>query len=183
MKKFELLLLDANVVIYLFDLGIWEKLVEKCNVHLSRTVAEQEALFHETEEGRCPIDLRAQIDSGRITIVDAAIADVAQFRDQFDPTYLDRLDPGETESLIYLVNATEQYLICSADSIVFKVLAQLGRSEQGVSLEEILNAVGLGRNLEGMFTKSFRDRWTKIGGQERIQGLGLMEGKRLGDEP
>ena len=36
-KKFSLLLPDANVVIHLFKLGIWERLIERCDVHPART--------------------------------------------------------------------------------------------------------------------------------------------------
>ena len=38
MKKFRLLLLDANVVIELFRHGIWARVIETCEVYLSRTV-------------------------------------------------------------------------------------------------------------------------------------------------
>jgi hypothetical protein len=38
MKRLSFLLLDANIVIHLFKLGIWERLIELCDIHLARTV-------------------------------------------------------------------------------------------------------------------------------------------------
>lgn len=46
MKKFRLLLLDADVVIELFRLGLWDGIVERCDVHLARIVVEDEAQFY-----------------------------------------------------------------------------------------------------------------------------------------
>ncbi len=40
MKKFRLLLLDANIVIELFGQGIWDRVIDLCDIHLARTVAE-----------------------------------------------------------------------------------------------------------------------------------------------
>jgi hypothetical protein len=40
------------------------------------------------------------------------------FRAQFAPVYFEKLDPGETESVAYLLGQSEEYRICSADKIV-----------------------------------------------------------------
>jgi hypothetical protein len=45
MKKFKLLLLDANVVIQAFKLGLWAKLIERCDVWLAATVVQEAAFF------------------------------------------------------------------------------------------------------------------------------------------
>jgi hypothetical protein len=50
-KRLSFLLLDANVVIYLFKLGIWDKLVAACDLHLARTVV-QESHFYEDDHGQ-----------------------------------------------------------------------------------------------------------------------------------
>jgi len=177
MKKFHLLLLDANIVIRLFGFGIWEKVIEPCDVHLARSVAEHEAQFWEDEHGgRHDIDLRPHMQDGRVTVFDVAPSELAAFRSEFDLTYLERLDLGEAESLAYLMNAAEQYLICSADSIVYRVLGNLNRGDQGISLEEVLQQIGLGRRVSRQFSKAFRETWTKKGSQECIRGTGWKGG-------
>lgn len=176
MKRFRLLLLDANIVIELFRQGIWDRVVEVCDVHLSRMVAEIEAHFYEDEIGeKHYFDLTPDVEAGRITVFDVPVSGLQTFLASFDASYLERLDPGEAESLAFLLNSDDPYLICSADSIVYKVLGNLNRAEQGISLEEVLQRTGLGRNLAWQFTKRFREKWTRKGFEEGLGGIGHIE--------
>ena len=128
MKKFRLLLLDANVVIVLCKLGLWDRVLEKCEILLARTVFESEAVFYEDEEEqKVYLNLEEDYKQGKLQVVDVPIVQVAAFLALFKPLYLGELDPGEAESLAYLVNATEPHFLCSADKIVYRVL--------GVSIE------------------------------------------------
>ncbi len=90
----------------------------------------------------------------------------------FDPTYTEKLDPGEVESLCHLLDAPDEFAISSADKIVYRVLGNLDRGEQGISLEEILEAIGLSRPLQYQFTRAFRERWTQKGFEERLYRRG-----------
>ncbi len=45
MTTLRLLLLDANVVIELFRLGIWGRVIERCRIFVARTIVEVEAHF------------------------------------------------------------------------------------------------------------------------------------------
>jgi len=176
MKRFRLLLLDANIVIELFRQGIWDRLIEVCDVHLSRTVAESEAHFYEDDTGeRQYFDLAPDAEAGKIAVFDVRLSELEAFRSRFDPSYFERLDAGEAESLAFLLNSSDPYLICSADSIVYKVLGNLDRSEQAISLEEVLQQTGLGRRLTWQFTKGFREKWTSKGFQEGLAGIGPRE--------
>ena len=65
------------------------------------------------------------------------------FRSHFDDSYLGVLDDGEAESLAYLFDAKSDFLISSADKIVYRVLGNMHREDQGISLEEILNKIGM----------------------------------------
>ncbi len=70
MKRLSLLLLDANVVIYLFELGIWGKVVSLCDIHLACTVID-EARFYEDDDGvQHPFDLSGYVDSGAVAAFD-----------------------------------------------------------------------------------------------------------------
>ena len=173
MKKFRLLLLDANIVIKLHELKLWDKLIEACSITLTSTVAYDEAHFWEDDcGGRHDFDLGQDIANGRVDCKTISLSEIEKFNRRFDPSYLERLDPGEAESLTFLFGSDEEWLISSSDAIVFKVLALLGRGKQGISLEEILNTVGLGRKLEWKYTKKFRLRWTSQGEQDHIRGRG-----------
>lgn len=178
MPKLKLLILDAGVVITLHQLGIWRPVVERCDLHVSRVVVEVESLFHrdssddQGEYGQC-IDIQSDVTSGAVSVFDVPIGDVERFRQAFDDSYAAGIHDGEAESLAYLfANPQRDWLISSGDAIVFKVLGNCGCGEQGISVDEILNRLGLTKQLEWQYTKQFREKYTKIGQQDRIQGRG-----------
>ncbi|HEU5116756.1 MAG TPA: hypothetical protein VFT74_08795 [Isosphaeraceae bacterium] len=176
MPRLKLLILDANIVILLHEFGIWPRLLERCEVYLARTVAEDEAVFFEQDGDQQPIDLSDDISNNRVSLFDVSIPDIKRFLDQFDPVYISKLDPGETESLAFLTQSKESFLISSGDAIVFRVLGRLNRGDQGISLEEILNKIGLQQSkLPWSCQKTFREKYTSEGGQDMIQGKGLKQ--------
>ena len=104
MKKFTLLLLDANIVIYLFKFGIWERVIRECDVHLAETVM-GEAHFYTDDQGtRCDFDLSAYRREGTINVFSVTPSELVSLRSRFTPLYLESLDPGETESLAWHVS-------------------------------------------------------------------------------
>jgi hypothetical protein len=177
MKKFKLLLLDANVVIELSRHGLWDQLVARCDIHLAQTVLDEAHFYVDDQGDRQNIDLASHISANAITVFNLTPSQMDSFREQFGPPYLEKLDPGETESLAHLLNESDKYSICSADKIVYRVLGCLSRPDQGVSLEEVLAQVGMGRKLEAQFTKAYREEWTKKGFQEGLTGLGVHRPK------
>ncbi|AQT67222.1 hypothetical protein STSP2_00365 [Anaerohalosphaera lusitana] len=151
-------------------MGLWEKVAERCDITITSTVAEDEVDFWEDEAGeRHYIDL----NESSFKQVDVPLDSVIQFKSRFLGDYFERLDPGEVESLTYLCSSKEHFLICSGDSIVFRILGLIARSGQGISLEELLSKIGLGRQLEWRNTKDFRIKYTKLGEQDSVTGTGL----------
>jgi hypothetical protein len=175
MKKFKLLLLDANIVIKAFELGLWEKLIERCDIWLASTIV-QEAEYFTTDDGIAHrIDISTDVVEKRVSDFEVPLSELSRFRESFDPSYLEKLDDGETESLAFLLHSNERFLICSADKIVFRILENLKRSEQGVSFEEVLQQIGLGTALPRQFSKVFREDWTRKGFGEGLGGIGHKE--------
>lgn len=172
-KKFRLLLLDANVVIEAFRMGFWDNLVERCDIYLARTIVETEAHFYEDDDGvRHDFELAPYEASGAITVFDVEMAEVEAFRQRFGPAYFEKLDPGEAEALAFLfAQQSEDWQICSADKIIYRVLGSCHRQEQGISLEEILQKVGLGRSVDRMFSREYREQWTQRGFQDGLSGM------------
>jgi hypothetical protein len=56
--------------------------------------------------------------------------------------------------------------------VYYRILGNLGRTEQGISLEEILQKIGLGRSLEWPYSKAFREKYGKDGEADMIRGRG-----------
>ncbi len=88
---------------------------------------------------------------------------IHSFRSLFDSNYFVDLDDGEAESLAYLFSQQNDFLISPGDAITYKILGNTGRTEQGISLEEILQKAGLSRDLSWPYTKEFREKYSRDG--------------------
>jgi len=175
-KKFRFLLFDANVIIEISRHGLWDRIVAACDIHLAQTVIDEAQFFEDAEGNRHDINLSAFTESRAINVFSLTPTDISGLRARFSPGYFEKLDPGETESLAYLLRQSDECQICSADKIVFRVLGNLSRAEQGISLEEILQRIGSGRKLQRKFTRQYREEWTKKGFQEKLGGAGMTDG-------
>ena len=172
MKKFQFLLLDAGPIIKLFELGIWDEFLKRCDVSISQTVA-NEAKWASQEFEDVRIDLESYKD--KISIFDIEPSLAKSFLDKFNELYKAIIHAGERETLAFLCDSSEQYLLCSGDKAVYQVLGLLGRGEQSISLEEILERVGLSQSkLDRQYTKKFREIWIHKGQIGSIQNKGLL---------
>ena len=172
MKKFPFLLLDAGPIIKLFSLDLWDDFIKHCDVAVSRIIADDQALY--TEDGKRQINLKSYEEQGLIKIIDVESSVVKTFYDKFDLLYKADIHDGEKETLAFLCNSPQDWLICSSDGAVFRTLGLLGKGEQGISFEEVLNKIGLSRSLEWKYTKRFREKYTQLGQTDFVQGQGLM---------
>ena len=179
MPKLKLLILDANVVIYLQEKALWRSLLDRSDVYLSRLVAEYEVRYYHGPEWDEIIDLTPDIGAGLVHGFDVSVSAIQRFRAQFDLPYLGDLDDGEAESLAFMMEATDRYLISSGDAIVYRILGNLNRAEAGISLEEILQRIGLAQNdLARQYSREFRESHTRTGQQDAIQGRGCRQRKK-----
>ncbi len=174
MPKLKLLMLDACIVIKLHQMDRWDSLLERCDIHLSQVVVDESISEPDNENGYGDtIDLQPAIDDGRVSVFEVSVTELREFRRRFDANYMQDLDPGEAASLVHLTREQQEYLLCSADAIVFRVLGNMNLGEQGISLEEVLNRSGIGVNdLPWQYTKEFRDKYTKDGATDMIYGRG-----------
>jgi hypothetical protein len=174
MKKYQFLLLDAGPIIKLFELRIWDAFIEKCTVTISRTVMD-EAKWASGESEDVRIDLSPYEEDGRIQVVDLDVSLIKTFYDQFDLRYRTEIDDGEKEILTFLCNEKEKWMACSSDHVVFRILGLLGKPDQGISLQEILDTIGLSQSsMEPQYTRPFREKWIRKGQTDNIQGGGLI---------
>lgn len=117
-------------------------------------------------------DLQPDIRSGKVRCVSASLKSIETFKNRLGPAYLDRMDPGEAESLAYLMESRESWLLSSGDEIVYKTLGLLSRADQGISLEELLQKMGMGRSsLDVQYTRQFRLSVTRKGQVDHIKGF------------
>ncbi len=152
-KKFRLLLVNANVILQAHTDGTWRHIIERCEIHLTETVVEESQFYEDADGVRHEIELQSAIAAGDVTVHSVTVSQLQALRARFGTLYQEKLDDSEAESLAILLSNEDKWLLTSADKIVYRVLSSMGRGEQGVSLEEILQQTGLGRPLPHMFTK------------------------------
>ena len=175
MPKLHLLLVDAVVVIHLHELGLWEPLLKLCDVHLSRGIVAEAHFYTDADGVSHTIDLNKYEAGKQIVVHEVSLAETEPLRKQFGQDILEKLDPGEAELLAILYNNSfDEYKICSADKIVFRVLGALRLSEQGVSLEEVFRTVGITHAVGQAYSKKYREQYSRKGFEEGITGLSSL---------
>lgn len=171
MKRFPLLLLDAGPIIKLFELDIWDKFLQACDVTVSRVV-DDEVKWASQEFEDVRIDLAPYEKKGSLRIIDHDATAVGSFYSKLSRAYKDLIDPddGEVATLEFLLASSETWVLCSTDGPVFRLMGLLGRGEQGISLEELLEKIGLRQStLEWPYTKAFKQEKTHQGQIEAAQ--------------
>lgn len=163
-SKSLLVILDTGVVIEAFRTNSWTALIGRYSIVLSRTVVNETLFYIDLQGARVPINLASCEANKSISVIEVTTRELSAFLKRFDPSYAERLHAGELESLCFLLEkAGANGKICSADSIVYKVLGKMRLSDQGISLEELLVAAGCPKTLQERFQKSFRERWSREG--------------------
>ena len=174
MKKFKLLILDANIIIELYRLDIWDAFIKNCDVHLAESVIDEAQFYVNNKDEKIDIDLQKYVKEKKINKFSKQASEIEIFKENFDAEYIEKLDPGETESLVFLLSEKEKYLICSGDGIVYRLLSNVDKKEQGISLEEILHNIGLNKKVRSQFTKKFRQQYASIGLYDRMRNKGKI---------
>ena len=172
-KRSSFLLLDANVIIWLFKHGLWDTIVDLCDLHVGRTVIAEAKFFEKDDGAQVTIDLTKYVSTGKISMFEVTSDEVSKFLTGFDISYVERLDPGETEALARLQSMPADTRICSSDRIVFRTLALLRKDAQGISLEELFDSLGRSRNIRWPHNKKFRESASEEGKLDLVQNRGL----------
>ncbi len=169
-------LLDANIIIEAYRLGIWEKLIDNVEISVSSIVARDEVLFWSKKEGGIPeaINLEKLISKGKIKEFAASADEVAAFLNKFDSVYVQGLHAGENEALALIMHGKiNDTLYCSADATAIQALAMIGHSDLGISMEIMMKKSGITKRLKVHYSEEFFKRNINIGKQNLITGQGL----------
>lgn len=147
--KPRLFLLDAVVIIYLHELGLWRQVTGAAEVIVPGVVADREVRYWSKQgqgngPGRHPIDLRADEASGRITVREADASDLLETQALLPTIVRGGVDLGELEALTLIRLASEpRPAFCTADRLAFHGLCHLGFGELALSVEALLRKLGL----------------------------------------
>ena len=134
MKK--LLLLDADVVIDLHTLGLFDRINKGFKIHITKTVLD-EASYFKSGGARTKIDIR-----NCVTIIEnVAVEHLQTVRNEAKEARLG-IDPGEMEAIACLIQEDEGLIFCTCDQAAIKLLAFMNREEKSVSTEKVLRDTG-----------------------------------------
>lgn len=163
-----LLLLDADVIINLNSLNLWNGVIKNHEVYVGSTVARIE-VTHYPDSQRQPISLNLipQIDNGAIKEISASAQDLKILTDKLRLSKIG-LDPGELESIAIIAeNKLEGLKICVIDKSAIMALSYLELDGKAISAEEVLiNGGMLQRGKESPhpeFSKKRFDYWVTQG--------------------
>jgi hypothetical protein len=173
------LLLDANVIIKAYELGVWLSLIERVDVIVPSIVVVDEALFYTRKISGVPeeINLRILIDEGKITEMAATAEELSDLYRIFDRVFIEGLHPGESEALALLrAGKVLESRFCTGDAVAIKALAMIRMSDRGIAMEELLAKFGLQRRLEKQYTSAFFRENIKRGQENLVTGEGLARG-------
>ena len=131
----KLLLLDADVIIDLHTLGLFEKIRKAYDICLTRSVFE-EAIYYKKDGAKIDINIK------EVTIIENV--DLESLREVQREAKEARLgiDPGESTSIAYLIQTGEEITFCTCDHAAIKLISYVGLEQNTISLEKALRNAG-----------------------------------------
>ncbi|MCK4395909.1 hypothetical protein KAW96_04855 [candidate division WOR-3 bacterium] len=167
------LLLDADVIIYLHEIGLWKAFIKRFEVFVSAAVA-NEVRFYPINFGKhIPINLRNEKVKILEMNVQKANNAIYSTIDKFTGP---DIQIGEIESIALMKEKRfENLIFCTGDRAAIIASCLLGLKERIISLEETMIQGGMKKKIKKHFTKDAMKKWKKKGETNLIQGVGLRE--------
>lgn len=171
------LLLDSNVIIKAYELGIWSQLICNYEVVIPTTISHCEALYYNEPKGKKKkIDLPDQVSKGIVSELEAVAGDLTSLFSVFAPWFIDVLHSGEAEALALIqMNKVGEAYFCTSDASAIQALAMLHKSHLGISFESVLSKIGVTKVLNHHFRDEFFRKHVRIGQINLVTGEGLTD--------
>jgi len=114
----KLLLLDADVIIDLYALVLFEKISKAYDICLTRNVFE-EARYYKKDGVKVAIDIK------NVTIIeDIDLESLRKVQGEAKEARLG-IDPGESTSIAYIMQTEEEITFCTCDQAAIKLIAYM----------------------------------------------------------
>lgn len=169
-----MLILDADVIIHLHQLGLWSRFVAAYDVYVAETVKDESQYFEDPTalSGRSYINWDDYASSGCVTVVSLEASKLREIYQRLGKAPID-LDAGEAETLaLVLSGEVFEGTVCIADHAAIRAAVFLDMEEQAISLEEALARSQLScANVQHQFRKQHFEKCLK---QARIDKLTYM---------
>ena len=164
----KLVIVDANVLIYLAEIKKINSLFNSYTIYLPRAIFDEVKYFIDKDTGeRISINLSLYQKNKRLRILESLdIEEAGKLKERIGQ-YGIELHPGELEAIYYVLK--DEFTFCSADGAAIKSLAILGVESKGISLEKLMG--GKFRKMRQEYTERFFKSMIKAGKLLKIQGF------------
>lgn len=169
----KLWLLDADVIIDLLAIGVFDKLCSNHEVFAASTVLD-EVRFYSKEGRKIPIEFRNEyvINKRMVKEVSAGSEEVRKVLSKIPVIRKETIHGGELESLAIMLRE-QDLTFCSCDAATIRTLPFLDLSERGVSVEGLLKKSGLSQSeLLDRHTEEYFKNNLAIGREEKVLHFG-----------
>ena len=154
MKK--LLLLDADVIMDLHTLDLFDRIIKTYDVHVTRTVLGEARYFK--KEGR-----REKISiADKVTVVDVEPESLNRVRIEAREAQLG-IDPGELESIAYLNTTEEDLLFSTCDKAAITLFSYMELETKSISVEKAVR--GAGHHTKNLYPRHYEKMFQKCIGK------------------
>lgn len=167
------LLLDADIVVFSYELELWEALKERHKIAVVGTVVNEAQFFEPSTGGRGGgINLQRQASRGEIEVLEATSEEIVRTFADFSPAFLAQLHDGEKEA-IALVHSGRfaDFVFCTGDINAIQAMGMLALP-RSLSFQEIVESLGtdfhVSRPLRASLTKRTHDIHYEKGKARRI---------------
>lgn len=169
-------LLDANIIVYSYQLDIWEDILDNVQVVTPASIVQDEAKFYSEEYKQVMIDLPKLVRQKRLKQIDPSLSQVTEVIRKFDCSFSKRIHKGEKHMLAHALAYSDKNIhLCSGDKAALMALAMLGLDKLAISLEQLLKKIGYQKTVDPQYTESFLKESLEEGKQNRIIGRGLTD--------
>jgi hypothetical protein len=159
MKK--LLLLDADVVIDLHTLDVFDRISRGFEIHITKTVLD-EAQYYKSGGTKTKINIH-----DRVTVIEnVAVAHLQTVREEAKEARLG-IDPGELEAIACLIQEEEGLIFCTCDQAAIKLLAFMNLEGRSISFEKVIRSAGYQK--KNLYPRHWEKKFTEC----------IQEGKSL----
>jgi hypothetical protein len=159
------LLLDADVVIDLHALSLFEKISKAYNIKLTRQVSKEAKYYYQGDE-RIPIDI-----GQKVTIIKDVAVECLQMVQEGAKKAILSIDPGETTLIACLLQGREDTTLCLFDEAAIKLISYMGLEKKAISLEKALRNAGHHIKLNPKYSESRFSRLIKKGKELRVYDM------------
>ena len=138
----KLWLLDADVIIKLLEIDIFDKLAGLHSLHVASTVVDEVKYFRRSGQ-KFQVDFRQQyIESGRVVESTASVEKIQEILSRLPPLRQKSIHAGEIESLAILIEQ-QDLILCTFDAAAIRTLPFLDVTNRAISAEHLLQSSGL----------------------------------------